>query len=339
MAMNPMQRRSRNMFFLGFLLALIIMVCVVLYIVNQMKKVQAELQSLKALQSRAIVAATDLESGQLVTFEEDFREETVQTKVAKDQIITRDDFLAKDSNGDPIITDEGELGRDVMLKVNVPAGTIVTKDMLIDTEDPTSNTDRIQEYNMILLPSQLKNGEYVDVRITLPNGQDYVVLTRKRVLGTTATSVWLKVNETEIQLINSAIIESYLIDGAKLYAIPYAEAGMQMAATQTYTASQATIQLLESMAGGDNPKNLIDEIKGKQENEYLKGHTALDAWNSYRSAYNSDIRGNFEDAINASETDGKVTTGVLQEKQAVQEAREDFIKDLEGTEDVGYTKE
>ena len=59
-----------------------------------------------------------------------------------------------------------------MLKVNVPAGTIVTKDMIVDTEDPVTGTDRIQEYNMILLPSHLKNGDYVDIRMTLTNGQD-----------------------------------------------------------------------------------------------------------------------------------------------------------------------
>lgn len=339
MAMNPMQRRSRNMFFLGFLLALVIMVIVVLVLVNKMKEVQKELSDLKNLQSSVLVASRDLESGTVLSLKDDFVTQTVQTKVPVDQIISNSDFIEKDSNGNDVMNEDGEfIGKDVMLKVNVPSGAIVTKDMLVDTDDPVTNSDRIQEYNMILLPSQLKNGDYVDIRIALASGQDFIVLTKKRVLGTTGTSLWIKVNETEIQILNSAIIESYLIDGAKLYAITYSEAGMQPASTQTYTANAQVLQLLESMAG-ENGKNLVDEIREKSENEYMKGHTALDVWNEYNKRYNRDIRGAFEDAINASDTEGKVAAGVAVEKQTIREARQEFISELEGTDEVGYNKE
>ena len=339
MAMNPMQRRSRNMFFLGFLLALVIMVIVVLVLVNKMKEVQKELQDLKALQSKVLVAKNDLKSGTVLSRKEDFEIQTVQTKVRKDEVIDETDFLEKDSNGEIVKNEDGEsFQKDVMLKVNVPAGTIVTKDMIIDTDDPVTDSDRVQEYNMILLPSQLKNGDYVDIRISLASGQDFIVLTKKRVLGTTGTSLWIKVNETEIQLLNSAIIESYMIDGAKLYAISYSEAGMQPASTQTYTANRQVIQLIESMLG-ENPKNLVDEIKDHQEKEYMKGHTALDTWNNYRKTYNEEIRGAFEDAINASDTEGKVAAGVAVEKQTIQEARQEFISELEGSDQIGYTNE
>ena len=43
---------------------------------------------------------------------------------------------------------------------------------------------RKQEYNMLVLPSQLATGEYIDIRLALPTGQDYVVLGKKKVLGT-----------------------------------------------------------------------------------------------------------------------------------------------------------
>jgi len=342
MAMNPMQRRSRNMFLLGFLLALVIMVAVVLYLVNQMNGLKEEVAKLKNLQKQYLVASKDLESGQVVTFEEDFTTATVQTTVSPDQVITRDDFLEKDANGNPVMTEEGaELGKDVMLKVSVPAGTIVTKDMLIDTEDPITGTDRIQEYNMILLPSHLKNGDYVDIRMTLTNGQDYIVLSKKRILGCTEKSIWMKVNETEMQILNSAIVDSYLISGAKLYAIPYIEAGTQPATTQTYVVNQAVANLLSSMAGGDsveNARNLVDEIKkGK---DYLKGKTARDTWDTYQQGVRSEERQNLEDAISNSNTgDNAVVTGFGTEKAAIQEARQKYVSELEGTEDIGYTKE
>ena len=82
-----------------------------------------------------------------------------------------------------------------------------------------------------------------------------------------------------------------------------------------------------------------EEIKDHQEKEYMKGHTALDTWNEYRKTYNEDIRGAFEDALNASDTDGKVAAGVAVEKQTIKEARQEFISELEGTEDVGYKEE
>ena len=66
------------------------------------------------------------------------------------------------------------------MKIAVPSGTIVTKDMIQDSTDLLSDTQRIQEYNMILLPSHLKNGDYVDIRLSLPNGQDYIVLSKKK---------------------------------------------------------------------------------------------------------------------------------------------------------------
>lgn len=341
MAMNPMQRRSRNMFLLGFLLALVIMVAVVLYLVNQMNALKEEVASLKNLQKKYLVAKTDLESGHVISFDDDFVTATVQTTVSQDQVISEDDFLEKDSNGDEIITDEGTLGKDVMLKVSVPAGTIVTKDMIVDAEDPVTGTDRIQEYNMILLPSHLKNGDYIDIRMTLTNGQDYIVLSKKRVLGCTAKSIWIKVNETEMQILNSAIVDSYMISGAKLYAIPYMEAGTQPATTQTYVVNQAVANLLSSMAGGDNAenaRNLVDEIKkGK---DYLKGKTARDTWETYQYGVRSEERQNIEDAIsNSNNGDGAVVSGFAVEKAAIQEARQKYVSELEGTESIGYTEE
>ena len=284
MAMNPMQRRSIRMFSVGLLIGLVAVAIAVVISVNKMKELQTELQSLKSLQKKYLVAAADLESGHVISFD----------------------------------------------------------DMIVDTEDPVTGTDRIQEYNMILLPSHLKNGDYVDIRMTLTNGQDYIVLSKKRVLGCTAKSIWIKVNETEMQILNSAIVDSYLISGAKLYAIPYIEAGTQPATTQTYVVNQAVASLLSSMAGGDaeNARNLVDEIKKDANNDYLKGKTARDLWEKYQDGVRSEERQNLEDAIsNSSAGDNAVVSGFAVEKAAVQEARQKYVSELEGTEDIGYTKE
>ena len=201
MAMNPMQRRARNSFLIGFLVALIIMSLIVLGLVYKIKSINEAKELLEQKQIKVYVAATDLESGAVVKLDEDFTMSTVQTTVPKDEIISEEDFQFTNSNGDIVVkyNDDGsEKEKEVVMKVNVPAGTIVTKDMIVESGEETTASQRILEYNMISLPSRLKNGEYVDVRMTIPNGQDYIILSKKRVLGCDTTTIWLQLDELEI---------------------------------------------------------------------------------------------------------------------------------------------
>ena len=233
MAMNPMQRRARNSFLIGFLVSLILMTVVVIGLLMQIKTINEAKEALEQLQQTVYVAGSDLESGQLVTLEEHFIMDTVQTTMDVSNVIDDTTFQFLDEEGVPTPKynqDGSEKTKNVMMKVNVPAGAIVSKVMLVEVGEETTNTQRIQEYTMIQLPSHLKNGQYIDVRMSLPTGQDYIVLSKKRVLGTDAQTIWLKVDEFEISLMNSAIVESYQIMGAKLYATKYVEAGMQEAA-------------------------------------------------------------------------------------------------------------
>ncbi len=45
----------------------------------------------------------------------------------------------------------------------------------------TSDDVRKQEYNVIVLPTQIQTGDYVDIRLSMPNGQDYIVASKKNV--------------------------------------------------------------------------------------------------------------------------------------------------------------
>ena len=196
MPVNPMQRRMRNSFLVGFLLALIIMALVVLGLVYKMKGIEAEKAAIEALQQSIYVAAEDLESGQSVNMD-NFTTEQVQTTMDTSLVISEDDFMFQDDEGNPIIkyNDDGsEKQKDMIMKVNVPAGAIVTKDMLADSTTDLTSDQRIHEFNMILLPSQLKTGDYIDIRLSLAQGQDYIVLSKKKVLQTTETGIWLKLS-------------------------------------------------------------------------------------------------------------------------------------------------
>lgn len=271
MPVNPMQRRMRNSFLVGFLLALIIMALIVLVLVYRMKGIEAEKAAIEALQQSVYVAAEDLESGQSVNLD-NFMLDQVQTSIDTSLIISEDDFMFQNDEGEPIIkyNDDGsEKQKDMIMKVNVPAGAIVTKDMLADSTTDLTSDQRIQEFNMILLPSQLKTGDYIDVRLSLPKGQDYIVLAKKKVLQSTETGIWLKLSEEEMLTINNAIVESYGIIGSKLYAIEYSDPGIQEAAEPTYPVNLDVFNLINY-----NP-NIVETAKAEIYNRYYANNQAM----------------------------------------------------------------
>ncbi len=319
MPINPMQRRARNSFLIGFLIALIIMAIVVAFLMKKIQTTNEALEALKALQTTVLVAGDDLESGQEVTLDEDFTYEEVQTTVDPDAVINEDDFSWIDENGDIEVRLDNETGlelkKTMIMKIAVPAGTIVTKDMLAEASELTQDDERLMEYNMILLPSQLENGDYVDIRISLPTGENYIVLAKQKVLQTTATGLWIKLNQEEILTLENAIVESYQIQGSKLFATQYAEPGIQNEAVQTYPVS-------------DNIRNLIF----KDPNIVEEAKVALEL--RYQNQEQVTQR-NEHIVPSMSGGTGAVSSGVSKEVSAIQSQRANYVKNLDGTGKIG----
>ena len=141
--------------------------------------------------------------------------------------------------------------------------SIITIDMISKSTEKTTDDLRKQEYNMLVLPSQLESGEYIDVRLAMPSGQDYIVVSKKQVEIPQVNGVdvddtiWIKLTEAEIITMNSAIVEAYKIGGSKLYVTTYTEAGIQNAATPTYVPTGEVMQLIN-----DNP-NIVQMAKNE----------------------------------------------------------------------------
>ena len=123
---------------------------------------------------------------------------------------------------------------------------------------------REQEYNMITLPTQLSVGEFIDIRLQLPNGGDYIVVSKKQVLNCNANTIWLNMYEEEIELMSNAIIEYYIMAGSKLYATTYVEPGLQTAAIGTYVPNHTVTELINR-----NP-NIKSHINSERYSEALK---------------------------------------------------------------------
>ena len=146
--------------------------------------------------------------------------------------------------------------------------TVITTEMVCKSNEKTTDDLRKVEYNVLTLPSQLQTGEYIDVRLALPSGQDYIVVSKKQVeipqvSGVdVADTIWLKLTEDEIITMNNAIVDSARALGSVLKVTIYTEAGTQEAATPTYVPSKEVAELIRN-----NP-NIVEKSKVTLINRY-----------------------------------------------------------------------
>ena len=68
----------------------------------------------------------------------------------------------------------------IVAKVDMKANTIITKELIAKGDNTIANDVRRQEYNTFVLPMDLTTGDYVDIRLMLPTGQDYIVISKKK---------------------------------------------------------------------------------------------------------------------------------------------------------------
>ena len=252
MATNPMQRKARNSFLLGMLIMLIITGAIIALLILQLMNMKKEEQEIEASYVTVYTLNTDVESGDEVT-----EEDLTITQVVNSNAPT--DYLTP-----------SDLGTKNIAKISMTAGTVLSKEMLYVDETVTGNDVRKQEYNMFVLPSDLETGDFVDVRLQLPSGTDYIVVAKKKVeipviAGVDSTdTISIELSEDEINMLSNAIVDAFYINGAKLYVNKYTEPGLQEASTPTYPVNYDVLQLING-----NP-NILEEAR-----------TAL--WNRYNS--------------------------------------------------------
>ena len=153
------------------------------------------------------------------------------------------------------------------------------------------NSTRLIEFNMLTLPSNLRVGDYIDVRFTMPSGQNFIVLSKKQVMNLQNTTVSLCLSEDEILMMSSAIIESYIMKASNLQVVQYVAAGMQEASTPTYSVRNEVYQLILS----NSQKGINIEDYGKINDSY---NTALrDIINQELGEYTDTALTNIQEGI------------------------------------------
>ena len=191
--------------------------------------------------------------------------------------------------------------------------TILTREFITKGNNTTSNDVRKQEYNVVVLPTQLQTGDYIDIRLSMPSGEDYIVISKKEVTIPTVgdadstETIWMNLSEIEILSMSSAIMDAFKTEGSKLYATVYTEPGIQAAATPTYPVNTEVGRLMEA-----NP-NILQEWMQALRNRYNQ---------SQRDRINQNIQNNLETANES------VKSKVQESITKTQEERQKYLDGL-----------
>ena len=128
-------------------------------------------------------------------------------------------------------------------KMDLKKHTVIS-DAVLYQDEAINNDERKAEYSFIELPTKLEKDQYVDIRIQFPSGEDYVVLSKKKITDLSGVTMWTTVDEGEILTISSAIVDAY-VQGAKIYAIQYVDEHMQENSQMTYPVKNNVKQLIK----------------------------------------------------------------------------------------------
>ncbi|MBO5477069.1 MAG: flagella basal body P-ring formation protein FlgA [Clostridia bacterium] len=152
----------------------------------------------------------------------------LKRNIVQGEIITSDMIETVNVNNATVPTGVVDASSVVGLtaKYNIAAKVPITGDMVSD--EIVAADVRDVEINTVLMPSDLVEGDTVDIRIMYPNGTDYIVLAQKTIDKIYDTTFWCKLSEDEIQLLNCATVDSFLYSGSKLYALKYTDSDAQV---------------------------------------------------------------------------------------------------------------
>ena len=219
--------------------------------------------------------------------------------------------------------------KEIIAKIDLSANSFVTASNIAKGKF-LADDERKQEYNVIALPTQIATGDYIDIRLRVPTGEDYIVATHKMVTVPDLAGVpsenciWVQMSEIDTMNMSCAIVEAYRMEGAKLYATRYVEPGNQKEASITYlpTASVANLISKDPNVVSTASTALYDRMYKKDSNgQYIP--TITDE--------NRAVRNPIDRSKNGENAEDKLKEGVKSEIQSLQEQRQKYVESLGGT--------
>ena len=106
------------------------------------------------------------------------------------------------------------------LRQEAKEGIIITESMVYD-DTGVSDDLRMYMFDYIAVPEGIEKGDVFDIRISFPNGEDYIVARAKTIESRSETGIFVNATEKELLMISSAYVDTTIYDGAKIYASMY----------------------------------------------------------------------------------------------------------------------
>ena len=180
--------------------------------------------------------------------------------------------------------------------VNISSGEEIIPSMVESVEIPV--TTNLTDF--ILAKRQDQTGKIVDIGFM--SGYTSKVDLKE---GTILT-------KNEILILNSAIVERYIITASELYMTTYVEPGTQTAAKYTYMPTSEVIALMNM------DENIVAEARAALASLYAKQGV-------------TEIRGQINTIRNQyGEAESNIEAGIQAQIEAAQKARKDYLSGLEG---------
>lgn len=354
--MNPLERKARHSFVKGMVVAGLIGVVAAAALIMVIVQMKGEEKERLESMTKIYVLNQDVKSGQVITGEMMVQKEIENTVIPSNAVTNVSNYFLRDQNGNQIVsksdnngntalfvvmnnveyqldTDDymtGTInvngsqqaiiisGSPVIAKVNMSANTIVTSETIAESNELTDDTTRKQEYNILALPADIETDDIVDVRLRMPDGTDYIVVSKKTITVLdeggipSLNTISMELSETETLMMSNAIVEAYQIPGSKLYVARYVEPGIQAEATITYVPSAEVQNLIYS-----NP-NIVQQAKSELNSRYNEQSGNRDNVNNELNKYDQDER------------DSSVESGTSSEISAQQDERQTYLDSLSG---------
>lgn len=191
---------------------------------DQINDLQGEINANKQI---VYVASSDIKRGEKIDLETNVMTQEIYTGLDSSSYM-RDEMLGS------------------IATVNINAYEPIMANMV----SPLTITEDTREYEIAVANIMVdqKNFDTVDLRIMYPNGEDYLLLSKKVVLNLKYDSCIFDtyMNEDEALRMASAIVDAFTITGTKIYTTRYVEPNLQDEALPNYPVKAATLDLINS---------------------------------------------------------------------------------------------
>lgn len=138
-------------------------------------------------------------------------------------------------------------------RMDLTTGSALTKENVKKFE--LSDDTRLYDIVLDTTPIGIKSGSYVDIRITLPQGQDFIAMGHKRVVDVNNGILKLEVNEHDVHAYNSMLVDKLIYKGTQIYGLEYLEGGIQKPSDTYYPMNNQVTPIAQK------DPNLISAIK------------------------------------------------------------------------------